>query len=380
MSEQVFPESEFAARTQAAQQAMRGQGVDALFFTTEAEMRYFTGFRTLFWQSPTRPWFLVVPVDGKPIAVIPQIGAHLMAATWIDDIRTFSAPHPVDDGITLLADTLKGFPKIAMPMGRESALRMPLRDFQRLQDLTGSAEYVDGTDLIQSLRMVKSEREITLLREICSIGSAAFARAPELFHVGQPLNEVFRSFRTELLRQGGDDVPYLVGGAGQDGYGDVISPPTARPLQDGDVLMLDTGATKNGYFCDFDRNFAIGKASDAVRSAHETLVRAVEAAATIARPGRTCADLFQAMAGVLDQGEGDVGRLGHGLGMQLTEAPSLTGFDQTQLRENMVLTLEPSLSLGRGRMMVHEENIVIRDGAPEFLTRRATPDIPVIAT
>ncbi|GAB2186872.1 M24 family metallopeptidase [Roseibium sp. LAB1] len=380
MSEQVFPESEFAARTQAAQQAMRGQGVDALFFTTEAEMRYFTGFRTLFWQSPTRPWFLVVPVDGKPIAVIPQIGAHLMAATWIDDIRTFSAPHPVDDGITLLADTLKGFPKIAMPMGRESALRMPLRDFQRLQDLTGSAEYVDGTDLIQSLRMVKSEREITLLREICSIGSAAFARAPELFHAGQPLNEVFRSFRIELLRQGADDVPYLVGGAGQDGYGDVISPPTTRPLQDGDILMLDTGATKNGYFCDFDRNFAIGKASDAVRSAHETLVRAVEAAATIARPGRTCADLFQAMAGVLDQGEGDVGRLGHGLGMQLTEAPSLTGFDQTQLRENMVLTLEPSLSLGRGRMMVHEENIVIRDGAPEFLTRRATPDIPVIAT
>jgi Xaa-Pro aminopeptidase len=66
--------------------------------------------------------------------------------------------------------------------------------------------------------------------------------------------------------------------------------------------------------------------------------------------------------------------------MQLTEAPSLTGFDETLLRENMVLTLEPSLSLGPGRMMVHEENIVIRDGAPEFLTVRAAPDIPVIAS
>ena len=61
MSEQDFPEDEFAARTQAAQKAMHSQGIDALFFTTEAEMRYFTGFRTLFWQSPTRPWFLVVP-------------------------------------------------------------------------------------------------------------------------------------------------------------------------------------------------------------------------------------------------------------------------------------------------------------------------------
>ncbi|MGX1499787.1 Xaa-Pro dipeptidase [Labrenzia sp. MBR-25] len=380
MSEQDFPEDEFATRTQAAQTAMRAQGIDALFFTTEAEMRYFTGFRTLFWQSPTRPWFLVVPVDGKPIAVIPQIGAHLMASTWIDDIRTFSAPHPVDDGINLVADTLRAFAKIAMPMGRESALRMPLRDFQRLRDLTSGAEYLDGTELVQSLRMVKSDREIALLREICGIGSAAFARAPELFHTDQPLSEVFRSFRIELLRQGADDVPYLVGGAGQDGYGDVISPPSARPLQEGDVLMLDTGATRNGYFCDFDRNFAIGRASEAVRSAHETLVHAVEAAAAIARPGRTCADLFRAMAEVLGEGEGDVGRLGHGLGMQLTEAPSLTGFDETLLRENMVLTLEPSLSLGPGRMMVHEENIVIRDGAPEFLTVRAAPDIPVIAS
>lgn len=233
MSEQDFPEDEFAARTQAAQKAMNSQGIEALFFTTEAEMRYFTGFRTLFWQSPTRPWFLVVPVNGKPIAVIPQIGAHLMASTWIDDIRVFSAPHPVDDGIALLADTLKGFTKIAMPMGRESALRMPLRDFQRLRDLTNHAEYLDGTGLIQSLRMVKSEREIALLRKICGIGSAAFARAPELIHTGQPLNEVFRTFRIELLKQGADDVPYLVGGAGQGGYGDVISPRRPAPYRKG---------------------------------------------------------------------------------------------------------------------------------------------------
>ena len=57
------------------------QGLDALLFTTEAEMRYFTGFRTLFWLSPTRPWFLVVPMTGKPIAVIPEIGAALMRTT-----------------------------------------------------------------------------------------------------------------------------------------------------------------------------------------------------------------------------------------------------------------------------------------------------------
>lgn len=378
MAEPDFPETEFEERLTRAQRAMRADGLDALFFTTEAELRYFTGFRTLFWQSPTRPWFLVVPVSGKPIAIIPQIGAHLMAATWIDDIRTFSAPHPTDDGISLLADCLSRFGKVGMPMGRESTLRMPLRDFRELTTRLSHLEFVDASDLMLQLRMVKSEREIALLRQICGIGAAGFANTANLFQEGQTLKEVFRTFRIELLRQGADDVPYLVGGAGQGGYGDVISPPTDQQLEKGDVLMLDTGATKNGYFCDFDRNFAIGVATDAVRVAHEKLVLAVEAAAAVARPGRTCADLFSAMTAVLGQDDGDVGRLGHGLGMQLTEMPSVTGFDTTGLEENMVMTLEPSIDLGNGKMMVHEENIVVRDGPPEFLSTPAPKEIPVI--
>ena len=378
MAEPDFPEAEFEQRLERAQREMRADGLDALFFTSEAELRYFAGFRTLFWQSPTRPWFLVVPASGKPIAIIPQIGAHLMASTWIDDIRTFSAPHPTDDGVSLLADCLSGYGKVGIPMGRESALRMPLRDFRGLTARCGHLEFVDVSDLMMRLRMVKSEREIALLREICGSGSAAFANAANLFHEGQSLKEVFRTFRIELLRQGADDVPYLVGGAGQGGYGDVISPPTDKELKSGDVLMLDTGATKNGYFCDFDRNFAIGSASDVVRAAHVKLVLAMKAAADVARPGRTCADLFSAMTAVRGQDDGDVGRMGHGLGMQLTETPSITSFDATGLQENMVMTLEPSMVLGNEKMMVHEENIVVRDGPPEFLSTPASEEIQVI--
>ena len=77
-----FPAAEFAARLQRAQTAMATAGLAGMLFTTEAEIRYFSGFRTLFWQSPTRPWFLFVPVDGKPVAVIPEIGAELMRRTW----------------------------------------------------------------------------------------------------------------------------------------------------------------------------------------------------------------------------------------------------------------------------------------------------------
>ncbi|MDN3720981.1 aminopeptidase P family N-terminal domain-containing protein [Roseibium salinum] len=241
----IFPVDEFEARTARAQEKMHARGGSMrFFFTTEAEVRYFTGFRTLFWQSPTRPWFLIVPTRGMPVAVIPQIGADLMRACWIDDIRTFAAPHPTDDGIALLADALKDYGRIGMPMGRESTLRMPLRDLEALRGRLRATEFVDASDLVQQLRMVKSEREIGLLREICGIGSQSFANAGNLFARGQTLKEVFRAFRIDLLARGADDVPYLVGGAGRGGYGNVISPPSDRVLAEGDVLMLDTGATK----------------------------------------------------------------------------------------------------------------------------------------
>lgn len=383
--ERGFSESEFAARTQRAQTRMAAAGMAGLLLMTEAEVRYFSGFQTLFWQSPTRPWFLFVPASGKPIAIIPEIGAELMRHTWIDDIRTWSAPAPQDDGISLLTDLLtplaQGGDTIGVMKGHETALRMPLGDYERLMLGVPGLRVADSTAVIRALRMVKSEAEIEKLAHICAIGSRSFARVPALAREGLPLEDLFREFRREALAQGADDVPYLVGGADTGGYHDVISPPSRRPLTRGDILMLDTGANWDGYFCDFDRNFAIGAADSASRRAYDVLWRATEAGIAAARPGTSCRELFQTMSSVIaeldDQG-GDVGRLGHGLGMQLTEWPSHAAFDDTVITENMVLTLEPSLSYGDGRIMVHEENIVVRVDGAALLSERADPELPVI--
>lgn len=101
-----FNEIEFAERTHKAQSLMEESSLSALLLTTEPEIRYYTGFLTRFWESPTRPWYVIIPAKGAPIAVIPSIGAHLMGQTWITDIRTWQAPDYEDDGIGLLAATL----------------------------------------------------------------------------------------------------------------------------------------------------------------------------------------------------------------------------------------------------------------------------------
>ncbi|SPJ31177.1 M24 family metallopeptidase [Falsiruegeria mediterranea] len=380
-----FERSEFETRLTKAQALMAQHGFDGILLLSEPEVRYFSGFQTLFWQSPTRPWFLYLPRSGEPVAVIPGIGADLMGRTWVRDIRTWDAPNPDDDGISLLHDLLGPLnasrQTLGILKGHETGLRMPLGDYERLMAGLPDIRVKDATSLIRQLRMVKSEAEIAKLAHICAIGSDTFDTVPEFAREGTPLEDVFRAFRRSALSIGADDVPYLVGGAEQRGYHDVISPPSRRPLQTGDVLMLDTGATFDGYFCDFDRNFAIGRADDASRHAYDVLWRATEAGLNVARPGTTCRELFHAMRAViaeLDDQDANVGRLGHGLGMQLTEWPSHAEFDDTALQEGMVITLEPSLSYGDGRTMVHEENLVIQDGAPRLLSRRAAPELPVI--
>ncbi len=380
-----FPVSEFEARTRKAQALMAEAGLAALLLTTEPEVRYFTGYLTQFWQSPTRPWFLVLPATGKPIAVIPAIGAVCMARTWVDDIRTWSSPRPEDEGVSLLADALREVAgaqaRVGLPQGPETHLRMPLADYFRLRALLPGIDMVDATPIVRRLRMVKSESEIAKIAHICGLVSDVFEALPDLLGPGLSEIEIFRLFKRACLERGADDVAYLVGGAGEGGYGDIISPPSERRAGPGDVLILDTGAVFDGYYCDFDRNYAFGHASDAARAAYETVYEATEAGFAAARPGARCADIHRAMQSVLDKGGAlgnDVGRLGHGLGMQLTEWPSITPDDQTVLEPGMVLTLEPGMTFAPGLAMVHEENIVIRDHGAAYLTRRAPPSLPVI--
>ena len=138
MSPRGFPEAEYRARVAKAQAAMADAGLAALLLTTEPDVRYFTGFLTRFWESPTRPWFLIVPAAGAPVAVIPSIGAALMGKTWLTDIRTWRSPDYEDDGVSLLADALceqvaEGG-AIGVPSGAETHLRMPLADWDNAAD------------------------------------------------------------------------------------------------------------------------------------------------------------------------------------------------------------------------------------------------------
>ncbi|MCP3967557.1 MAG: aminopeptidase P family protein [Lentisphaerae bacterium] len=380
-----FDHSEFEKRTSRAQKIMHNMKLDAIFITTEPNVRYFSGFHTQFWRSPTRPWFLVIPLEGKPIAVIPEIGASGMASTWIDNIVTWPSPKPKDDGISLLAETLNSLParfgRVGATLGIESHLRMPVNNYLKLTELV-KKDFVDISLAIHGLRQIKSSAEIAKNREICHITNTAFDRVPEYARSGMSEREVCKQFRIDLLSEGADECPYIIAGSGPDGYDSIIMGPTDRLLEQGDVLIIDTGAVRDGYFSDFDRNWAFGYASEQTKAAYRATYAATTKGFEAARPGATTSDIYYAMWKVLEANGAlgnDVGRLGHGLGIELTERPSNTATDNTVLKPGMVMTLEPGMVYAPGKSMVHEENIVITENGAEWLTKRAEPELIIIS-
>ena len=379
-----FASEEFEQRTAIVQGLMHGARLDAILVTTEAEIRYFTGFHSQFFESPTRPWFVVVPAEGKPIAVIPTIGESGMAATWIDEIHTWPSPRPADDGISLLASTISGLPtrhgRFGMPLGPESILRMPAGDAQKLADAIPH-EVVDCAEMLLRQRFVKSPAEVEKIRQVCQITSDAFAALPGHSRIGDSEIDITRRMRIDLLERGADGTPFMVAGSGAGGYDSIIMGPTQRQPQAGDVMIIDTGTVFDGYFCDFDRNFGFGHVADDVRQANAAVHKAVDAGFAAARPGARMCDVWSAMSQVMeDFGSlgNSIGRMGHGLGMLLTEWPSVHPDDRNILESGVVMTLEPGMTFAPGRQLVHEENIVITESGAEYLTRRAPPEIPVI--
>ena len=382
--ERGFSTPEFEERLIKAQDVMQQYKLDGLLLTTPQNIRYFTGYDSQFWESPTRPWFVVVPASGKPIGIVPEIGESEFKKTWLEDIKTWPSPRPEDEGISILKSTIddlkKTYGQIGAEFGKEMAIRMPVRDLFKLKEIV-KTNIVDGSDAIWEMRMIKTNAEIERIKHICSIASDAYYDLPAKLNIGDTEREAVNKLKIDIINRGADNVPFMPGISGKGGVSQIVCGPSDRIIENGDILFIDTGSTFDGYFCDFDRNFAFGSTTSEVEKVYEILWHATDAGINAAKPGASTFDIFNSMNKIISDGNAvgnNVGRLGHGLGLQLTEPPSHRPGDNTLIKENMVLTIEPGMEYQEGKMIVHEENVIIRKDGAELITKRAPKEIPII--
>jgi Xaa-Pro aminopeptidase len=385
-----FTQAEMEGRAERARKLMTKYKLDAVMVTSEPNLEYLSGFMSQFpWASPSRPWYFVLPRVGQPTAVIPETGVtNWRATSWVKDmsqILTWPSPRPENEGLDLLESVFKKvrskYGRIGFEIGPESRLAMAPADLLRIVKKIKPFKMADCVPVLRDLRFVKSPAEIARIKRAADIAADAFDDLPAMVEQGDTESDVGRKFAAHMLLGGADKTPYTAFGSGTPSYDSIIMGPTSRKLRKGDVFLIDTGCRYAGYHCDFDRNIAIGEPTDEVKKIHDLLYRSVEAGIAACVPGNTAEDLFYAQAKVLEDAGiviGTVGRFGHGLGKNMTEYPSNKPGDTAVLVPGAVMTIEPSAMFQGDKMLVHEENVLITEGKPKLLSRRAVREMPVV--
>ena len=378
-----FPKEEYLKRLDNIHKKLENENIDAIVITSPANFRYFSGLDSNFWESPTRPWFLIISKNGKIKALVPSIGLSAIESTFIKDIEVWQSPNPKDEGTSLLKKIIKTFPKnsnIGFELGMETYLRMSIKEFLKIKKDLQEYNFIDSTNILWSLRKIKSDLEIKNIEKVCSITSKVFNNLINKISLGMSEREIATIFKKDLINNGVDYIMYLTCASGINGYNQIICNPSEKKIGDGDILIIDTGSTLNGYYCDFDRNFGFGNINQKSLDAYNKLWNATEKTLEIIKPGISCKEVYESLSKNLFSSnvKSSVGRMGHGFGLQLTEPPSIMIDDNTILEKNMILALEPSIEIENDLMLVHEENILITQNGNRLLSSRTPKELPVI--
>lgn len=238
------------------------------------------------------------------------------------------------------------------------------------------AELVETTGLVARLRATKDGAELGALRAVADIAVTAFE--------GLAASGIIAAGSTERAIAADLEHRMRIGGADGIAFDTIVAsgPNSAKPhagaedrvLADGDLLTIDFGATKDGYHSDMTRTVVVGgseAAGEFAREIHSTVLRAQLAGIAAARPGTTLADVDRACREIIvaaGHGEYFVHSTGHGIGLDVHEAPYASSRSEEVLATGMTLTIEPGIYVpGFGGVRI-EDTVIVTDGEAEIIT------------
>jgi len=362
---------------------------DAVLVCSPEALRYLCGYRSLLTRSKWRPIMLCVPAqeESEPFLCVPgqELGIA-QAYTPIDDLwlARESVVHGHDDPMDVVADALKSRSldqgRIGIEAGFGQRLGATLDEIERLRHRLPKATFVDAAPALWATRAVKSEAEVACLRRACELSCSGVRAGFEQLQAGMTEKQLHRIMVHAMMEAGAEDV-WLAVGSGAKGYGIFNSLPTDHQLRRGDLVWVDGGAYFQGYVCDFIRSAVVGEPSSEQETWYSAALDANRAALEAVGPGIESRELFaKALKSLEAIGMGDtwgLDVLGHGVGLEIHELPSLTQNSSEHLVPGHVVTIEPSLSPPRhshGHYIV-EEIVAVTQSGQDILTSSLSPEL-----
>ena len=340
-----------AARRERLRAALTAGDADAALITSLVNVRYLTGLAS-------SNAALLVPADGCPVLATDSRYA-LAAERDCPDLELLTSR----DVEFALADQarIRGLPRLAF-----EAHEMTVERYDALTAAVGELQPRPLGRAVEELRMVKDATEIALLARACEITGVAFDEVAPRIAAGMTEHELAVLIERAMIDAGAEKPAFdTIVASGPNGAIPHHTP-TGRAFAPGDMITIDCGALYGGYHADMTRTVVLGPPAGWQLDLYALTAAAQEAGIGAARPGAAVAEVDAAARDVIAQaghGEHFSHGLGHGVGLEIHEAPMLGRGRPGRLADRVPITVEPGIYLpGRGGVRI-EDTLVVRSGA-----------------
>lgn len=222
------------------------------------------------------------------------------------------------------------------------------------------------SDYMKQMRIIKTDEEIACITKAQRIAEAAFTKLLSSMRVGQTEKQIAAALEFMMLNLGSDGVSFPTIAASGVNSACPHAVPTDKPVQEGDFLTLDFGATYKGYHSDMTRTVVFGKPTDEMKNIYNAVWGANTDAIKAIRSDISCKLVDNVARSTLDAWGYEqyfTHGLGHGVGLEIHEGPSVSNRSGTTLREGMIITIEPGVYIpGKYGVRIEDMCVVTKDG------------------
>jgi Xaa-Pro aminopeptidase len=365
--ERLYSLDTLARRIERVREAMHERGVDGMLVSHPQNRNYLTGF-----SGHDDP-----PLDTAGMLIIGPDDVCLVTDGRYD-IQAAGELYP-ELGIKVVTRKGKLVPTLAEQIVQRNVQRLGFETAHLLHmHWRALDKSLPDTDLIPLLKVVepqrvqKDEDELRIIRKAISISDQAFDIVSRRIQPGMTEKQVAWDIEKTMRDLGADERAFgtIVAGGPNGAMAHAI--PGSRPLQEGEPIVIDMGAHLNGYNSDMTRTIVLGEPTDKFREIYNIVLKAHLEASAHMKAGMTGVECDKIARDVIEQaGYGDqfTHSLGHGIGLEVHEPPSLSRISEDTIQENSVVSNEPGIYIeGWGGVRIEDLVLFKQDGV-EVLTR-----------
>ena len=371
----MLPQNEFSDRMQKLQAKIKDEGLDAFIVSDSSSIYYYTGAS---YKAQERPFFIIVRPETQPTFLVPKLEESHMEKANIGQVESYwEFPAPEGEGWPeKLENILKGMTKIGLEPSISLENRNKIINLSCLQ-----ASSIEPYSIVEELRLVKSEAEITMIREASRYADMGMKLMMKNAYYGISVLEMFsiaKKIQLAVIKTGFFDplqtefltatwpAPFSAKPHGV--------PPVDGKLKEGPLAAMSY-LRVNGYAAECERTFCLSQPTEKHKQMFSAMQEARKRAFAMIRPGVKASDVDKAAMDYLkDEGFGEylLHRTGHGIGQGNHEGPWIAEGSDHILKENMVFSVEPGIYIPEIGGVRHSDTVLVTKDGYECLTHYPT--------